>query len=298
MKPNFFIVGAPKAGTTALSEYLRQHPEVFISKPKEPHHFADDLPRMKSVGSLEQYLQLFESAHPSQTGVGEASVWYLFSKRALSNIMRFNPDAKLVIMLRNPVDLAYSLHAQMLMSTDEDIPDFAEAWRLQETRAEGRRIPRNCREPSLLQYRFTCELGKQVERAFAIFPRRQIYVCCFEDFISDTARIYDEVCRFLGVTPRPPPEFKVVNPNTYYRSRRLAEAMERPSGFFSRKILGFKASHLRKLLRAINTRTEPRQPMSARLREELASHFRNDIRLLGKLINRDLASWVEVQGRR
>lgn len=292
VNPNFFIVGAPKAGTSALSEYLRKNPEVFISKPKEPHYFADDLSRMKSVSSLDEYLAMFDPAKPVQKAVGEASVWYLFSNQALINIKAFDPSAKIIIMLRNPVDLAYSLHAQMLVTTDEDLPNFADAWHMQHERANGHSIPRNCREPAILQYRYTCQLGKQVERALAIFPKNQIYICCFEDFISDTGRIYEEVCNFLGVSPASPPEFKVVNPNTSYRSRGIANFVERPSDFFSGKILGIKTSHLRKIIRYLNTKTVPRPPMDNDLREELVDYFREDVQLLARIIDRDLSSWI------
>jgi len=290
--PNFFIVGAPKTGTTALSEYLRQHPAVFMAKPKEPHFFADDLPQLKTVQSLEQYRAIFESESDTHIATGEASVWYLFSSVALHNIRKFNPAAKIIIMLRNPIELAYSLHSQLLMSTDEDLPDFGTAWRAQDDRAAGRRIPRTCRESAILQYRYTCLLGKQLEKALEIFPKEQVQIFLFDDFKRNTRSIYETTCDFLGVSKTPQPDFTVVNANKYYRSRRIAELLERPPEIFSTKILGFKLSHIRKFMRRLNSKVAPRQTMDDALRKELTDYFRSDIHLLETLIERDLSHWL------
>jgi len=290
--PNFFIAGAPKAGTTSLSEYLRQHPNVFMAKPKEPHYFADDLPGMRLMDSRERYLAMYSSASTSHTVVGEASVWYLFSSTALRKIREFDPASRIVIMLRNPVELAYSSHSQMLMSTDEDEPDFLTAWRIQDQRAQGQHIPKLCREPALLQYRYTCMLGRQMQKALDIFPRPQIYITLFDDFRRDTAMVYADVCRFLGISSEPQPSFSIVNSNKVYRRRRVAEFVERPPAIFSRKILNVKLSHIRKLIRLLNNRVAPRRSMDAALRQELANYFRDDIRLLETLIDRDLSSWL------
>ena len=290
--PNFFIVGAPKAGTSALSEYLGQHPNIFMAKPKESHFFADDLPGMRTAHSLEQYLALFEPASDTHIAVGEASVWYLFSSTALHNIRKFNPAARIILMLRNPIELVYSLHSQSLMSTDEDLPDFRAAWRLQDERAAGRHIPETCREPALLQYRYTGLLGKQLQNALKIFPKEQLHICLFDDFKRDTKSSYETTCDFLGVSKTPQPEFTIVNANKYYRSRRIAELVERPPEIFSRKIVGFKLSHIRKLMRRINSKTAPRQIMDNALRKQLSDYFRTDIHLLETLIERDLSHWL------
>ena len=107
--PNFFIVGAPKCGTTALCEYLKYHPNVFMSTPKEPHYFAEDFERYRHVKTEDKYLALFGDCNDRHLMIGEASVFYLRSTRAVSLIRDFNPDAKIIVMLRNPVDMVYSL---------------------------------------------------------------------------------------------------------------------------------------------------------------------------------------------
>src|SRR5688572_26342484 len=138
--PNFFIVGAPRCGTTALYQYLRQHDRIFMPTVKECHFMADDFADFRRAHDLDEYLGLFEGATPRHVAVGEASVFYLMSDIAIPNIEAFNPNARHVVMLRNPVELVQSLHEQLLGTLHEDEPDFETAWRLQETRRAGRRI--------------------------------------------------------------------------------------------------------------------------------------------------------------
>lgn len=111
-RPNTFIVGAPKCGTTALSTYLSEHREVFLSDPKEPNYFCSDLPERQVVSQMEDYLTLFEGALDGHSVVMEASTWYLVSRVAVANIMEFEPRARLIVMVRNPIDLVHSLHWQ------------------------------------------------------------------------------------------------------------------------------------------------------------------------------------------
>ena len=151
-KPNFFIIGAPKCGTTALSEYLREHPNIYMCTPKEPHYFDYDFEQYREVETLDEYLGLFEAATTEHIAIGEASACYLYSSVALEDIYQFAPQAKIIVMLRNPVDLAYSYHSQLLYASDENVPDFEQAWRLQDIRREGKKIPPRCRDSALLQY--------------------------------------------------------------------------------------------------------------------------------------------------
>jgi len=108
-KPDLFIVGAPRSGTTALYEYLRSHPDIFMCTPKEPNYFSFDMNRPRAANTEEEYLRLFKNAH--EKVAGEASVWYLYSKVAIAEIMRFNPDAKIIAMVRSPIDWFRSWHA-------------------------------------------------------------------------------------------------------------------------------------------------------------------------------------------
>ena len=126
-KPDFFIVGAPKCGTTALANYLGQHPDIFMAKQKESHHFATDLiPYDDYWRNRNHYLKIFQEAKENQI-IGEASVFYLLSQEAAKNIKKFSPNAKIIIMLRNPVDLLYSHYFQAVYNGRETITDFEKA---------------------------------------------------------------------------------------------------------------------------------------------------------------------------
>ena len=114
-RPDFFIVGAPKCGTTALYEYLRQHPAVFMPFHKEPLFFGDDLTRRYGRLTLHDYMRLFKDAKPGQR-VGEASAWYLYSRSAAAEIKAYAPDAQIIVMVRNPVDMMYAEHSQVLFN--------------------------------------------------------------------------------------------------------------------------------------------------------------------------------------
>ncbi len=122
--PNFFIVGAPKCGTTALSEYLREHPNVFMCSPKEPKYFDFDF-NYPIEWTEKSYLNLYSKADPKRHhAIGEASVTYHYSECAISRILKLNPESKFIIMLRNPVDLVRSWHAQEIFTGQENISDF------------------------------------------------------------------------------------------------------------------------------------------------------------------------------
>jgi len=150
--PNFFIIGAPKTGTTALSEYLKDHPNIFFCPVKEPHFFDLDTSKRLKL-NLQTYLSLFAEADPAlHQAVGEGSTGYLFSKVAVSEILKFNPNSKFIVMLRNPVDLVQSWHSEMYYEGVEDVVDFEKAWKLEQERRQGRNIPKSCWEPKKLFY--------------------------------------------------------------------------------------------------------------------------------------------------
>src|SRR5210317_560697 len=117
MKPNFFILGAPKCGTTSLAYWLSQHPNVYVSPDKEPLHYSTDFPA-STPHSERSYLDLFAEATEQHIAIGEASVWYLRSKDAVANIENEIPEAKYIVMLRNPVEMAPSLHWQTVFNGD------------------------------------------------------------------------------------------------------------------------------------------------------------------------------------
>jgi hypothetical protein len=139
MKPNFFILGAPKCGTTSLARWLGDHPNIFMAPQKEPHFFNTD--DRQGVTTLVEYEDLFRKAQKEHVAVGEASVWYLSSSQAVNNILEYNPNARFIVMVRNPIEMAQALHGQMLIAGLECVQDFSKAWSLQEERRQGLRLP-------------------------------------------------------------------------------------------------------------------------------------------------------------
>ncbi len=142
-KPNLFIVGTSKVETTSLHDYLNQHSDIYMSKPKEPHHFCKDLLEKsdnfhgeitfyKKYRTKKEYLKLFKNR--KELISGEASVWYYYSKITPAKIKTYNPDAKIIIMLREPTTFLYSLHAEALMSQDETEEIFEKALELEQER--------------------------------------------------------------------------------------------------------------------------------------------------------------------
>ena len=109
LQPNFFIIGAPKCGTTSMSVYLSSHPEIIISNPKEPHYFSKDI-NNGGIRKMQEYLECFSSVDKKANAIGEASTLYLYSKVAVPNILAFNKDVRFIVMLRNPKEVAYSYH--------------------------------------------------------------------------------------------------------------------------------------------------------------------------------------------
>jgi hypothetical protein len=303
-RPDLFIVGAPKCGTSALHRYLGEHPRIFMSRRKEPWYFAEDFPRF--VTSLEDYLALFDDATAQHLAVGEASTTYLSSDTALHRIREFSPGARIVVMVRDPVDLVHSLHAQAVLGLNEDELDIERAWRLQAARRRGERIPRLCRAPRFLQYAEIARLGGQVERLLGIFDTRQVKVIVFDDFVADTRPVYEDVLAFLRVPSDDRSDFPRVNPARVARSRLVARLARRPPQLLLRPYLRLKRRYrwgnlgFTRWLTGRNEREVERVPLRDAFRAELIEEFRQDVDLLAGLLGRDLSRWQTMpeDGRR
>ena len=298
-KPNLFIAGAPKCGTTALYDYLRHHDNICLSWPtKEPHYFLLDFPGLRGVKSMAEYLSLWDRCTVKHLALGEASVWYLFSEIALELIREFSNDAKIIVMLRNPVELVQSMHNQNLYSFYEDERDFEKAWRLQPMRSKGLRIPHMAREPLLLQYTRVAKLGDQMERLLTIFPDHQVKAVLFDDFVADTRYVYEDVLSFLGVPSDGRIRFPVINESKTHRSYAVSKTlMKRPEWMSVARDricdkLGITYTGVGTLILNINTKSFKRRPISESFRRELIGEFEDDIKKLGRIIGRDLSHWL------
>ncbi len=301
MKPNFFIVGAPKCGTTALAQYLSEHNQVFMSDPKEPHFLADDLTGHHKAVSEKDYLRLFSKAKKEHKVIGEASVWYLYSDSALANIKRFAPHAKLIVMLRNPLELVYSMHSQHLYTRNEHETDFAKAWALSETRRQGKNIIKTALDgQKVLQYDRIALLGAQLEKLLRLFPKKQVMWIFYDDFKNDPSKTYKKVMQFLDIEDLNRSNFPRVNSNKRQKYPWLANFTERPPKFLvwplqvlKRQLNIQKRFNLLKPLRQMNDVVENRPEMNPEMKQTLLRHYQKDILKLSGLTGRDLSDWLD-----
>ena len=224
-KANFFIVGAPKCGTTAWYEYLRSHPDVFFPDLKEPCFFATDFPSLRQVRSEPGYNELFVDSGPSKI-VGDASADYLFSTTAAEGIRCYNPGSKILILLRDHEEFLPSIHNQHLFGFWEDIEDFERAWRL----SEHRQAPAACTEPRMLDYRAMGRFGEQVERYLDAFPTDHVLVLHFRDWTRDPRSTYRRVLEFLELADDGRTDFPRINEGASYRARGLVRLFVHPPG--------------------------------------------------------------------
>lgn len=302
-KPNFFIVGAPKCGTTALYEYLKDHPEIFMSAIKEPHHFSTDfdMPMFARYRDREAYLDLFRASN-GERRLGEASAWYLHSRVAAQNIFDFEPEARIIIMLRNPVDMLYSLHGQLFYSEVENLASFEDALAVEDERRAGRCLPD--RNPFMVEALFYREVGKftdAVQRYFDVFGEDAVKVIFFDEFRQDTARVYRETLEHLGVDSSFETSFEVVNPNKVVRNRRVQRLVTSiiESDWFlvhllppiQRMVPAQTRSRIKNFLTSLHSDTAKRPPMPPKAREQLHQALQSDIDRLGGLLGRDLSHW-------
>jgi hypothetical protein len=284
--PNFFILGAPKCGTTSLAAWLREHPRVFMPERKELHFFNTD--HQSNMSSPKAYYEsLFAPAGEEHIAVGEASVWYLYSTDAVPNIENTYPQSRYIVCLRNPVDMAYSLHNQMLVNGNESVKEFEEAWLLSSERLAGRRLPRFSREPSHLAYDKVCSLGAQYERLLSRVDVNRVLPVIMEDVKADSRSQYLRVIEFLGLDDDGRSDFPVFNRARARRSV-LLRRMVMTVGDVKRS-LGIRSGFglLNKIDRT-NVRYRRRPPLPGDIRQQLQQYFRDDVAKLGQLLGRDL----------
>ena len=282
-KPNLFIVGAPKCGTTAWVEYLKSHPDIFFPVIKEPHYFSPDIPKPEGFNNFpteERYLALFAQSGSARI-VGEGSVRYLQSREAARNIFQFNPDAKIIIFVRDQEDYLPSLHNQLVFNKDECILDFQTAWRLSGKR-DSTNTSRECRSPKLLDYVEAGNFSAQVDRFFKHFPNDQIRVYHFAEWSRDPRAAYLDILAFLGVPDDGRTDFPRVNAARHRRTNFLWKLQKNPPRIaraavaLTKRVTGRHTLGLIELLRRIDTKKGGQTTVSDALRQEIAAYFRDD----------------------
>jgi hypothetical protein len=291
--PDFFIVGSAKCGTTALFEYLCQHPSVFMPAMKEPKYFCTDLKTVGSIRTYDEYMALFAGA-PKGSVTGEASTWYVYSKIAIERIMAHNPDAKIIMMLRYPVDASHSLYMAAWGYKHENIASFEDAWRIQEERLSGAHMPPHWPDPLTLQYGAMYRYAPQVRRLMSLVPEDQRHFIVYEEFFADPRRHYDELLKFLDLAPHPAAKFPIVNPAIGPRSVRIDALLRKPPRWLKRLYAPIRsvahAAGLKPLqiLWRLNSVPTEKAAMRPEFREELRRYYADDIKELESLLGRKL----------
>lgn len=298
-KPNLFIIGAPRCGTTTLYQYLSSHSRIFFPRLKEPHFFATDigLRNGRYKTNIADYSSLYEAADKDAVYWGDASVFYLYSKAAPQNIHFFNPEAKIICILRQPADAMYSLFAYYLKHQAETISSFENALAAEPARAIGRKMPRSVFIEEGLLYRSLTNYAPQLERYFALFPKEQIRVFLFDDLKDRPALLFEELAGFLGVEN----EFSRMS----FHLNKTEEVAFDASKILNRKHPGAMSvarkwlpEGLRKNLQSLKKLERPPTtppPLSPQRRKELTLEKEPETRALAALINRNLDHWLDFE---
>jgi Sulfotransferase domain len=298
--PDFFIVGHPKSGTSALWRMLRTHPQLHMPR-KEPSFFVPEL----LVGSkryprgIEDYKALFSEASPGQL-VGESTTWYLWSQTAAARIAAAQPEARIIAILREPASFLRSLHLQFMQSDVETEPDFRKAMALEGDRAQGRKVPPNSTRPQLLGYSEHVRYVEQLQRYRSVFPAERVLVLIYEDFRADNEGTVREVLRFLEVDERTPIETLEANPTVGVRAARLNELVR---SLYLGRAPGARA--LKRTIKAVSSRRMRHAAMGSLRRwqfdrpapedpeflAELRVRFTDEVQALSDYLDRDLVSF-------
>ena len=304
--PDFFVVGAPRCGTTALCRYLARNPRICFSRPKEPHYFSqlDHDPTGEELRRdyLERCFGHYEEWHRV---IGEGSVSYLYLPGVIERINRLNPEARFIVMVRNPMAMLPSYHLRMRFLLQEDEPDFARAWKLEAEREKGRHVPRRCLDARLLFYSQAAKFGVQVERLFDVAGRDRAHVIVFDDLKEDAMGVYRRAIEFLNVDYDGQTEFEPRYESQMYRYRWLQSLLYVPatSGGKTVETLqrrarkynpdGSKRPGLIKRITGFNKIPIRPEPLTREMTALVRENLRPDIMHLSTLLGRDLTSWLE-----
>lgn len=292
MVPSFFVIGAYRSGTTALYRLMRQHPQVFLPLEKEPMFFAidgnpdaSDVLRSRSVKDRAEYEALYAPAEPGQV-CGDISPEYLVNPFVPGRLASEVPDARLVVVLRNPVDRAWSDYLLHRRDGNETAESFAEALDLQAARITGG-------DHRAGHYIDTGMYAGQIERWLAHFDRSQLQVHLFEDVMGDTDATLAKVFSHVGVDPDQDIEPELpINASGIPKNKAVATALKaraliRP--YVSRSLL----EKVRPAWDRVLSRQLDRPTLTDGDRGTLIDIYRADVMRLSDLIDRDLTHWLE-----
>ncbi len=303
--PDFLVVGVPKAGTTALHAALSRHPGLYMSPVKEPKFFLTDGPPparggpgdaltyREHIWQRDRYEALFDAAPPG-TLRGESTPLYLYDRAAMGRIQALIPAARLIVVVRDPVERAHSNWTHLWSAGLEPVGDFVRA-----CAEEERRIAAGW--ASFWHYTGLGKYGSQLEYAFSLFPRDQVLVLRYRLLVDSPAATLDQICAFLGVQAgiltEIPRENVTAHPERTLAHRTLSLGM-RGSDALGRLLPGSVATRAtHRLERWLQRGRRERQPLSWEQRQALLPKFEDDIKLLENLLGENFGDWLAPRER-
>jgi Sulfotransferase family len=301
--PDFFIAGAPKAGTTALHSALAQHPALYMSPVKEPKFFLTDGPppvRGGGPGDLKTYREhvwrradyeaLFQAAPPGALRA-ESTPFYLHNAGAQRRIRALIPAARLIVVLRDPVERAHSNWAHLWSAGLDPVGDFLAA-----CGQEQQRIAAGWAE--FWRYLELGRYGEQLKHLYEVFPRRQVLVFRYRALIDHPAQTLDRICAFLGVAQGViaglPRENVTAHPRPSRRHRAVSRGLRATAS--AAAVLPAAGALADSLERLLQRDGPPRQPLTWAQRQALIPGFESDIRLLEAVTGEDFGDWLQPRG--
>jgi Sulfotransferase family len=304
--PDFLVIGAPKAGTTALHVALAGHPELFMSPVKEPKFFLTDGPPPRHGGGpgdvqtyrehiwrREDYEALFDAAPPGALR-GESTPFYLYDRQAQRRIRALIPGVRMIAVLRDPVERAHSNWAHLWSAGLDPIGDFPAA-----CAAEDRRVAAGW--ALFWHYTRLGRYGQQLDHLFTVFPREQVFVLRYRDLVDAPAQTLDAICTFLGVQrgiiSQVPRENVTAHPE-HSGSHRTVSGVLRAAATAGRHLPGTAGAALtRPLERFLQRSARPRQPLTWEQRQQVLAYVEDDIQLLEKVTEADFSDWGQPRDR-
>jgi hypothetical protein len=300
--PDFFIAGAPKAGTTAVHAALAQHPSLYMSAVKEPKFFLTDGPPptrggpgdvqtyREHVWRRDDYEALFDPA-PAGSLRGESTPFYLYNRAAQRRIHDLIPDARMIVILRDPVERAHSNWTHLWSAGLDPVGDFVLACAEEERRIEAGWA-------DFWHYTALGRYGEQLEQLYTLFPRENVFVFRYRALVEDPARALGRICGFLGVPQgiltEVPRENVTAHPQRSLRHRTVSKVLRASAAVSS--VLPGAAAVTESLERILQRDSPPRQPLTWEQRQALIPRFEADIRLLEDITGDDYRDWLAPRG--
>lgn len=280
-KPNLFLIGGPKCGTTAFAYMLRQHSSIKWATHKEIDYFCKDikilhkLSKAKSIGAyLNKY---FNFKKKNYIYIAEGSPFYLYSQVAVRNILKFNSKSKFIVLIRNPISMSYTLHNMLNFAGQEPESNFMKAWNLQTKRLNTKPTDKLYNKYNeLFQYKKICSLGTQLIRVKKIIPKKNLLILSYKDLQKDYKKELKKTFIFLNINHQHV-KSKIVNKSTKVNNE------------FLKKILASKFSKTlrNKIVKILNVKSlgigRPTIPMDKKIKKFLQNEFKNEIKILKKL---------------